>query len=296
MSENNLTLLDRSVVVIVDSPDDTASRRQGTSQSVERLHRMHGTSLIWESSQLLQVGASTFASACIIFHRFFNQYSLIEYDVWSVAMASTLLATKIEEEPHAFKTLINVYSYVYRKRIFATEIGEKQIMSVLEHPSIACLDLAKSSSTEEKLSLLKSTPLPRPLGPVREEWHKQISEMEQIMLRHLGFTLFWIPDSHPHKFILYFCRVLEIDDSKFTQRAWNFCNDSCRLDLCVRFASEVIVSDHTSADASCASFLSSVALTSFQFLGVCGHCTSCSGFWSTPSHNASSLVGGILWL
>lgn len=244
MRGKNLTVLDRSVVVIVDSPDDTASRRQGASQSVERLHRMHGTSLIWESSQLLQVGASTFASACIIFHRFFNQYSLMEYDVWSVAMASTLLASKIEEEPHAFKTLINVYSFVYRKRIIATEIGEKQIMSVLEHPSIAYLDLAKSSSIKDKLSLLKSAPLPSPLGPVREEWHKQIFEMEQIMLRHLGFTLFWIPDSHPHKFILYFCRVLEIDDSKFTQRAWNFCNDSCRLDLCVRFASEVIVSDH----------------------------------------------------
>jgi hypothetical protein len=266
MSENNLTLLDRSVVVIVDSPDDTASRRQGVSQSVERLHRMHGTSLIWESSQLLQVGASTFASACIIFHRFFNQYSLMEYDVWSVAMASTLLATKIEEEPHAFKTLINVYSYVYRKRIIATEIGEKQTMSVLEHPSIACLDLAKSSSTEEKVSLLKSTPLPSPLiGPVREEWYKQISEMEQIMLRHLGFTLFWIPDSHPHKFILYFCRVLEIDDSKFTQRAWNFCNDSCRLDLCVRFASEVIVSDMITLSTRIVRLLPLLCLSDFFF-------------------------------
>ena len=33
-----------------------------------------------------------------------------------------------------------------------------------------------------------------------------------------------------------------VSPMQFTQRAWNYCNDSCRLDLCVRFDAEVIVS------------------------------------------------------
>jgi hypothetical protein len=74
--------------------------------------------------------------------------------------------------------------------------------------------MAQTWSLEQKEQILAKTPLPMKLGPVYKEWHDQVSQMEAAVLRQLGFTLYWIPDSHPHKFILYFCRVLELTNDK----------------------------------------------------------------------------------
>jgi hypothetical protein len=228
-ADSSLSLLDRRVVVLLETPNDTSSRRHGISSTLERLHRLHGTSLIQEASQLLSVGASTFATACTIFHRFFHQCSLTEYDVWSVAMASTLLATKVEEEPHNLRTIIVVFAHLYRKRLLVATIDNKkdntQLQTILQahststtttrtHCCSSLTDMAESLTMLEKQNQLATLPPMSKIGPVYQEWHKQISRMEQILLRQLGFTLYWIPDSHPHKFILYFVRVLDIDDAK----------------------------------------------------------------------------------
>lgn len=229
-NNQNLTVLDRSVSIVLEHPDETASSSREPPQPIiitpdtERLHRLHGTSLILEASHFLSLGASTFATACTIFHRFFHQRSLTEYSAWSVAMASTLLATKVEEEPQqiTLKTLIQVFSHLYRKRILVAynditnDIDKGSSGSFWEHASLAYQkDVAQTWTLEEKHQTLEQLPLPsNKYGPVYQEWHKHIFEMEAIVLRQLGFTLYWIPDSHPHKFILYFCRVLELTDAK----------------------------------------------------------------------------------
>ena len=158
-------------------------------------------------------------------------------NVWSVAMASTLLACKLEEETRPIRHVILMYARIYRKRrLVLCDDAE----SVVGDKNVAASKLAKSASLQEKLSLLRQINPMSPFGPVYQEWYNEIIGTENELLRQLGFTLYWIPDSHPHKFIIYFVEALDIQEPDLCQRVWNYCNDACRLDLCLRFAPEVI--------------------------------------------------------
>lgn len=229
-----LTVVDRDVVVVLEKPDESLS----LSPTTERLHRLHGTSLILSATTLLKSKASTFATACTIFHRFYHQASLKKYDVWSVAIASIILASKTEEEPGSIRHVVLVFAHLYRRaRLILTNNAE----SIAQNDSVACPSKAATLSLSEKEQLLRHVQPMSPLGPVYHEWRNVATDMEAVILRQLGFTLYWIPDSHPHKFILYFVKVLEIDNADFAQKAWNWCNDTCRLDMCVRYEPELIV-------------------------------------------------------
>lgn len=239
-----LSIVDRSVNSILNDPDNTASRKDGISASLERQHRLHGTSLLSSASRLLKLNASTYASSCTIFHRYCHQVSLKQKmsSVWSVVMASTLLACKIEEDPRPIRHVILMYARLYRKRRLVM-CEDKDAEQISKDQNVAVSELAKTTTctslTDKEARLRQVKPM-SPLGPVYQEWYKEIVEMENLVLRQLGFTLYWIPDSHPHTFILYFVRVLEINQKEFSVKAWNYCNDSCRLDLCLQFAPEVI--------------------------------------------------------
>ena len=215
-----LTRLDRSLALILEKPDQTPSRHAGITAEVERLHRFHGISIILESSSGLKLGASTNATACTIFHRFYHSCSLTDYDVWSVAIASTLLATKIEEDPKTLKQIIEEYNTIYAKRIILAEMDFDETESnkpVLSSSHLMCLQdvISKWPQAGKRQQVYRRLPQPlNKLGPVYKEWHQEISKMESVLLRQLGFTFYWISDSHPHKFLLHFCKVLELDQDK----------------------------------------------------------------------------------
>lgn len=234
VENNKLTRLDRSINVVLENPDQTPSRQAGIAPQVERLHRFHGTSIIFESSRGLSLGPSTYATACTIFHRFYHSASLKDYDVWSVALASTLLASKVEEEARNLNQIINEYTTIYARRLMLADLtldesekdGEKVEPPtkssvrerVLSSTHLACFRdfIAKWPTTKQRQRICADR-LPQQLnklGPVYKEWHEQITRMESIQLRQLGFTFYWISDSHPHKFILNFCQALEVDDKQ----------------------------------------------------------------------------------
>lgn len=244
---NKLSRLDRTISVLIENPDQTASREFGISPTTERIHRLHGTSIILQSSRGLGLGASSFATACIIFHRFLHSVSLTKHDVWSVALCCTLLSAKLEEEPKSLKQIIEEYNKIYARRLSLVDhVNNHDNENDYESESA----LIRSSNYSAVIPLLEKqrrdiceNHLPQHLnkfGPVFKEWHAQISKMESIILRQLGFTFYWISDSLPQKFIFHFCKALELKDKKVTARAWNYCNDSFRLDLSIRYRPEVI--------------------------------------------------------
>jgi hypothetical protein len=155
-------------------------------------------------------------------------------------MTSTLLATKIEEEPKALSHIIYEYSKMYARRLLLLDLVPDDdpnndsstttpaASTVLDSPHVAHLidifetspkndELNQRLSSQKRRKILRSNRLSTQqqqmskYGPVYKEWCDQLSKMESIVLRQLGFTLYWIPDSHPHKYILYFCQVLELN-------------------------------------------------------------------------------------
>lgn len=239
------TILDRSIKTVLSDADKTASRQDGVSIRQERLHRLQGTSLIFEATKILQLSsAAIYVTACTIFHRFYHQVSLHEIDVWSSAMASTLLACKTEEVAVPLRHVVLAFAHLYRRRrLVLLEVEEAQMV----FQNLEVVDdgetTSKMQTLSEKLETLQKIPSMSlsPMGPLWKEWHTAVVQAEAKILRQLGFTLHWIPDQHPHKFLFYFLRILQVDDDKdFAQCAWNYCNDSCRVDLCVRFRSSLV--------------------------------------------------------
>lgn len=271
------TIVDRTIhQTFPKNPVTTPSTKSSCSPQIELLHRINGTSIIQQTTTLLRLSARTYATSTTIFHRFYHRKSLIEFDVWSIAIASVLLGCKIEEEVRRVSEIILVFVHVYRRMRFAIDYDDEKDGDELKlegfQTAICSVLETKNLNQEERCNLLRYVqPLPR-LGSVYREWEEELMNHENEILRELGFSLYWIPESHPHNFLLYFMRVLDLvqlDDKNnvktdekmsptndeenrssdgggngtgIAQIAWNYCNDSCRLDLCVRFGAELIVS------------------------------------------------------
>lgn len=190
------------------------------SYDLERIHRIHGTAIISHACYLLQTSPSTYATSCAIFHRFYHHTSLKRCDVWSACISCTILSCKIEEDTRRIPDVIILFVHIYKRFLF--KIGYSTNSSVLD----------KKHHMSRNMKVLSR------LGIIYSKWESALKKTERQILGALGFCIYWIPGSHPHKFLLYFLRILECEE--VGQVAWNYCNDSYRLDLCVKYESEIV--------------------------------------------------------
>ena len=175
-------------------------------------------------------------------------------------MGCVLLASKVEECPRRLREIVTVFVHLYRRR--RLEVGwDRDTSSTTSNDDKTNDGNKRTLTDEEKLNLLRYQHPLMPTSRLYKDWTEALTQAETEILRQLGFTLYWIPDHHPHKFILYFVRVLGLDsgggadgDSKaaednaangrddisVAQRAWNYCNDASLLDLSVRYEPEIV--------------------------------------------------------
>jgi cyclin L len=283
-----LTVLDRRIPVQLHRADETASRRDSISADTERLHRLHGTSIVQQACRILSAPndnqnngshddwALVDATACILLHRFLHAVSLRDMDVWSVAMASTLLAAKQHDVPLTVRALILAYIHIYRQRTLLAVIrhGHKgdpdemaaTLLQRYGHVLAASPSVSALSWATRRTMLQHDVPAVSTAGPVWKEWHDAVVRTEQAILRQLGFVLYWIPESHPHWFAAPLVQALversrsnldaqgndataatsstaissSVVETQLIHDTLRYCQLSSRLDLCLRLEPMVI--------------------------------------------------------
>jgi hypothetical protein len=201
-------------------------------------------------------GASCHGTSCILFHRYLHRVPLTETNVWSVAMASALLASKLHENVRVVpSTIAQSFIELYRERvnISGCATNEDLRMQLSAHPSVSSASLVSpyEDAGDGSGTAAARRSVQNVIGscqndisqsvPAYQEWVKAAIETESDLLRQLGFVVHWVPDHLAHKYLPEFLdRVWDWLDPKLNKdevarRSWNYCNDSYRLDLAARF-------------------------------------------------------------
>ena len=176
------------------------SCRDGVDGETEALHRILGCEVIQEVGILLRLPQVVMCTAQNVFQRFFYRKSLVRFDAFNVAMGCFFLACKIEEKAKRIRETVFAFQYVLRRR----------------KPQFKKFELGDATYSA---------------------WKAEVVRMERHILKELGFSFYVI--DHAHKFLLFYVKLLD-GDQPLAQKAWSYLNDSMRLDLCLRYKSEVI--------------------------------------------------------
>ena len=181
----------------------TPSEKEGLSTSVEEDLRYLGCEYIQIAGIMLKMPQVAMATAQVLFQRFFFIKSFVKNKMEEVAMACIWLASKVEEAPRRVRDVMNVFHYLRQRRL---------------SPS--------------------STPTPMLLDETYISSKNNVIKAERRLLKELGFC---VHVKHPHKIIVVYLQVLEMEkNTNLVQTAWNYMNDSLRTTVFVKHTPETI--------------------------------------------------------
>lgn len=190
----------------------THDDRQTNRDEDEVDYRIFACDIIQNAGILLRLPQVALTTAQMLLQRFYHAtdftYAKCNLDITS--MAALFLAAKIEEYPKRAREVISKFIDVI------------------------------SIKFERKISLDAGE---------HERVRKELIKAEKILLKTLGFNLL---SSYPHKIVVNYylaiARVLDPDENFWCKRdndgvlqeAWNYCNDSLRSDVFIRYSKEVV--------------------------------------------------------
>lgn len=167
---------------------------------------------IQDAGILLRLPQTAATTAQILLHRVYcrPEYTIDEYPLDITSMAALFLAAKIEECPKKANDLIDVFVGV-----LSSKLRRNFNLNPTEHDKI----------------------------------RQELITAERRLLKNLGFNLL---SSYPHKSIVSYYYLIvnhldsehnvwrEHDNQHILQLAWNYCNDSLRTDVFIKFSKEAV--------------------------------------------------------
>jgi cyclin L len=198
----------------VEDIHPTPSFVDGISSRQETELRIYGCELIQQAGFLLGLVQACTATSQVLFQQFYHTASMKDYDVRFIAMGALLLGTKVEEHsrPKLVRELISMFHHLLQPQKPVLEVSGTQYQPF--KPATFKLIIFLQVASELYWDL-----------------KEDLFQAEMYILRGLGFHT---KINHPHKYILSANPILHLDRETL-QQAWNYCNDSLKTSVVIRW-------------------------------------------------------------
>ncbi len=206
---------------------DTPSRADGIPADFEDELRCYGCQLIQQAGILMKLPQRTMGTAQVLFQRFWYVTSFKSFSSKDVCLGALFLATKLEETPIRLRDLINVFDYLIRRALHASNACPSPRLRG-ESRSGGSARNGKARAIEE----LQVKPAPfsyKPQAYFSQDFYDTKDAMvvaEMQILKRLGFN---VQVTLPYATMINYLQLLGLTDRDrypgVAQKAWSWIND-----------------------------------------------------------------------